>query len=231
VLVDPGDAWLLGIDTMPGTYSCLLIRGRDDTVLIDTGWGPGARDDGLGRVLDNLETVAVTPTDVTHVLTTHVHGDHIGYHAPDGTPTFPDARYLVSRTDLDWLRARDDERAAVQRALLQPVIDAGQLDYLEETPLPLSIEAIPTPGHTPGHHAFRVDGVLNIGDVILLEPGLAYPDVRLGFDADTARAARTRREMYARAAETGDTVVAFHLPQPVGQIVADGAAWSWVPKG
>lgn len=229
LLVDPAEAAVLGVKEMPGTYHCLLIRGGSELVLIDTGWGPGARSVGLGRVLESLADVGVRAEDVTHVLTTHVHGDHIGYHAPEGAPAFPNARYVASRADIEWLQGRQDDRASVMRAMLEPVLDG--LLYVEETSLPLGIEAVAAVGHTPGHHAFRVDGVLNVGDVILVEGWLAHPDVKLSLDADHERAARTRREVFARAAATGDTVVAFHLPQPVGRIVSDGDGWRWIPNG
>ncbi len=230
VLADPADERILGQSTMPGTYSCLLVRADGAVVLIDTGWGQAAPD-GLGRVLDSLAELGVAPPSVTHVLTTHVHGDHIGGHARDGAPAFPSARTLIPRADWEWLQRRDDERAAAQREMLEPVVEAGLVDWLEDTAPPIGIEAVPTPGHTPGHTSFRIGNVLNVGDVILIEAGLAHPEVHLSFDADMDRAVETRRAVYARAAADAHTVVAFHLPEPVGVIEEDGDAWRWAPRG
>ncbi|XP_042751016.1 metallo-beta-lactamase domain-containing protein 1, partial [Lagopus leucura] len=65
--------------------SVTLVRGGPVTALVDTG-GPWGR----RRLLDELEAIGVSPLDVTHVLCTHGHSDHVG-----NLNLFPSATLLV----------------------------------------------------------------------------------------------------------------------------------------
>ena len=77
-----------------------VLRSTGQTVLVDTGLGNG-------RLIDNLEAVGVTPDEVSSVVITHLHGDHIGWNVTDGKATFPNARYLIPRGDWEYFTKND----------------------------------------------------------------------------------------------------------------------------
>ncbi len=75
-------------------YTCLLVNAGKERILIDTGA------DGLapttGDLLKNLKAEGITPEEITTVVLTHAHPDHIGgVLDADGKPAFPNARYVM----------------------------------------------------------------------------------------------------------------------------------------
>ena len=70
---------------------------------------PGV-EQGLGRL-------GVRPEDVTHVVLTHAHGDHIAgatvVHGGERVPRYPQARYLLGRRRWDGNPARSEEGSQV----------------------------------------------------------------------------------------------------------------------
>jgi glyoxylase-like metal-dependent hydrolase (beta-lactamase superfamily II) len=85
-------------------------------------------------LLTELSGLGIAPSDVGTVALSHVHDDHVGgLLGADGAPAFPNARHIVQRADIEWLRklaAESDEDRAVW-GLLAPLEDAGVLDPIE----------------------------------------------------------------------------------------------------
>src|SRR3954447_13306847 len=72
------------------TMGAFLIRGNDRVVLIDAGLGPGKlMGITAGAMLDNLRQAGVAPEDVTDLVFTHLHIDHVGWTSNDGAVVFP----------------------------------------------------------------------------------------------------------------------------------------------
>ncbi len=85
---------------LPLTLGGYLVRDGKRTVLIDAGLGPGSLM-GLvgGAMMDNLAALGVTPAEITDVIFTHLHIDHIGWATQGGQTTFPNATYRCSVAD------------------------------------------------------------------------------------------------------------------------------------
>lgn len=216
----PGDAIPLSVDA-------LLIRGiPGHVVLIDTGLGPKLN----GKLIVSLAQAGVRPAQVTDVLITHSHGDHVGGLADaNGRSAFPNAVIRMSRREWAWMQGQGGARRIVDavRGQVRP-FDAGA------TVLP-GIQSIPLFGHTPGHVGYRISSgrasLTDIGDtahsavVSLAEPGWA-----ISFDNDKTRGKAVRRAMLERLAESHDLVFAPHFPFPgTGRIVANGGGYKWRP--
>jgi glyoxylase-like metal-dependent hydrolase (beta-lactamase superfamily II) len=118
--------------------------------------------------LDRLRRAGVNPTAVDTVFCTHLHIDHVGWNTQraDGrwAPTFPNARYLVGRTELaDWLGRRDAGTAPAMhvRGLedsVLPVVDAGLVDLVDDGhELTRGLVLTFLPGHTTGQMGLRID--------------------------------------------------------------------------
>jgi glyoxylase-like metal-dependent hydrolase (beta-lactamase superfamily II) len=218
-------------------YTCLLVKTGHHKVLIDTGA------DGLapttGNLLKNLEAEGTSPKEITDVVLTHGHPDHIGgMLEPSGQPAFPNARYLMSRTEWTfWNDSSALHDAVMDHHMKQMLVGCaqknlpplkGQIELFDgEKEIVPGIQAIPAPGHTPGHSALLVSSsgaqLLHLSDAVLHPLHLENPGWRNVFDLDPERAANTRRELLDRAAAEKVAVLAYHFP-----FSGLGAAWGWM---
>jgi len=201
-----------------------LYQDADRTVLFDVGSGsdfvPTA-----GTLLDGLEAAGVMPDDVTDVVFTHGHPDHLWGLLDDfDDPAFPDARFHIGRIERDyWVdpatadeigEARQSFAVGAKRRLDRIADQIMAFDDGDEV-LP-GITALATFGHTPGHMAFEVgakDPVFVIGDAIgNAHVSFVNPAWELGSDQDPKAAAATRAALVNRLATGGHRVAGFHLP-------------------
>lgn len=95
------EANFLPTDRFVNGFTPTLVRAGSEVVLFDTGLGAGARPD-MGRLRERLGAAGIAPGDVTVVVLTHFHPDHIGGLMEDGAPAFPNARYFTGRTEYDF---------------------------------------------------------------------------------------------------------------------------------
>jgi glyoxylase-like metal-dependent hydrolase (beta-lactamase superfamily II) len=184
------------------------------------------------------------PASVDAVVHTHLHADHIGWdttlHDGAWVPTFPNAAYLYTQAELDWLTDGphvDDDDRAIHADSVAPVIDAGlsRIVALDED-LGGGLRLRPAAGHTPGHTVLWVgtgdtQAVL-AGDAIHHQLQCAHPDIAFVSDADSDEAQATRVALLEETAATGALLVPAHFPTaPVGRLApADGGTWRFVPE-
>ena len=214
--------------TLYGRVGAYVIRAPSQTLLVDTGVGPGAM--GMrGRLMENLEESGVVPEDVDTVLFTHLHGDHVGWSlASDGEPAFPQARYVAQQTE--WEAAEPYLRKA-----MSSLENLGVLDLLHgEEFLSDELAAIPTPGHSPGHASLLVSSrgeqALVLGDVFAHPAQVTEQTWNVTFDADKEQSAFTRAQVLDWVAADGITVAAGHVPgSGFGRVVREDGRLFWLP--
>jgi glyoxylase-like metal-dependent hydrolase (beta-lactamase superfamily II) len=218
MLIRPGydDPWhahqhLLGSDgTLSLPVGGFLIRTGDRIILVDAGLGPIRRDDiHSGELLDSLAALGVTPADVTDVVLTHLHFDHVGWVAQQGKVTFERATYRCHRDDWTHFVTAPDAAAGARRKL-GPVED--RLDpFAGDTTIAPGIDLRDAPGHTPGSTIVTIssgtDRAVLLGDVVHCPFELTEPDWEAVIDVDPELAKRTRTAI-ARELEGTDTLTA-----------------------
>lgn len=228
-------------DRTASFFNVVVVETGGNTVLIDTGFGAGGRENGMGRLTARLRAAGITPEQIDLVALTHCHGDHIGGLIEDGAPAFPNARLAVGEAELAFWTS-DETRAGERAGNAQAVTDLVLRFDADPTLLADGDEVVPgitaraAFGHTPGQLAFEVTGgprnLLIAGDVFH-HPILSFqrPDWQVQFDMDHEGAAATRRALAARAADEGLAVMAYHLPFPgVGYVIRDGEAFRFLPE-
>jgi glyoxylase-like metal-dependent hydrolase (beta-lactamase superfamily II) len=166
----------LGWSTVP------LLRGHGETVLVDTG-GYGYRI----PLMAALEAHGVAATDVTAVLLTHCHWDHAS-----NFPLFPNARVIVPRPELEWAAAQPIGTWELPEFHVQALDADKNVVRIEDDDEPLpQIRAIATPGHTPGHFAYRVPSpggpLVFSGDAVKNELELLTGQADMTLDAEASR--------------------------------------------
>ena len=155
---------------IPMPVQSFVLRTKHHNILIDTCVGNDKERPGPGlaefhrlstKYLDRLAEVGLTPEDIDYVMCTHLHGDHIGWNTRliDGrwVPTFPNARYVMSRTEMDATREGaatttfDALRYCYEDSIL-PVVEAGMVDLVDGVHEMLDLITLrPAPGHSPGN--------------------------------------------------------------------------------
>ena len=78
----------LPTDKFVNGFSPTLIDTGSDVVLFDTGLGEGGREAGAGRLLAGISAAGYTPDQVSVVVITHMHGDHLGGLMEGAAPAF-----------------------------------------------------------------------------------------------------------------------------------------------
>ncbi len=205
-------------------FTPTLVMTEDKAVLFDTGLNPGG-------ITSALAEAGYAPDDITHVVLTHMHGDHIGGLMHDGKETFPNAIYLTGQVEFDHWAAAGNEGFD---AKVKPLAD--KFSFLSDGGTVASgITAIDAAGHTPGHMNYMLESG---GKQMLLMAdlanhyvwSLAYPDWEVRFDMDKAAAAATRRRILGMVAADSVPVVGYHMPFPAaGYIETRGDGFRYVP--
>jgi glyoxylase-like metal-dependent hydrolase (beta-lactamase superfamily II) len=223
-----------------------VVRHGGKIILIDTCVGCGkprplrpawnTRADTL--FLDGLRAAGIAPEQVDIVFCSHLHADHVGWNTvlSDGrwVPTFPNARYLIGRTEMAYWDGQAAQRgleninhgAHVDSVL--PVVAAGQVDLVDDGfDLAPGFSLRSMAGHTPGQMGLRIDRgatrALFCGDAMHSPIQIIHPDWPTAFCADSAAAAATRRAMFSEAIESGRVILPAHLRgTPYFRVAADG---------
>ena len=217
-----------------------LVRTPHHTILLDTCVGnhkthpdmPAWNGRTDYRLLDDIAAAGARPEDIDFVLCSHLHLDHAGWNTrlENGrwVPTFPNARYLFCREELDFAEARAAGGDSVYGESVQPVLEAGLGDVVAmDFELDDAIRLEPTPGHTPGHvathMASRGERAVMVGDLIHSPLQLPHPEWSPVYDWDPVMGAATRRRVLESLAETDILMLTQHFPAPsAGHVFSRG---------
>jgi glyoxylase-like metal-dependent hydrolase (beta-lactamase superfamily II) len=195
-------------------FRSFAIRYGDGPVtLVDAGVGPpgapGAWEPVAGRLPFELAAAGIAPGDVTTIVLTHLHSDHVGWALPAFTP-FPQARLVLQRADADAFAPQLGETL---------LADKDRLDILDgDADLGNGVRVVATPGHTPGHQCvivsaaeerLAITGDLFVHTVQFLKPELAY-----SHDVDADLAIASRAEMLRAGEAAASWFAPSHLGEP-----------------
>lgn len=231
----------LPTDNFVNSFSPTLIDTGSDVILFDTGFGEAGHSMGAGRLLEGMAAAGYKPEDVTIVVFTHLHGDHVMGAMTGSKPTFPNARYVAG--DLEYKFWTDPARAGTpaegnQQAVIANVVPlVDKITFITEgSEVVPGITAMMAPGHTPGHMVFNVvsEGrrlVLTADTANHYVLSLQHPDWEVKFDMDKAQAAATRKKIFGMIAAEKIAFVGYHMPFPcVGFVEKQGEGYRFVPK-
>ncbi len=222
----------------------LVVETPSRRIVVDTGLG----NDKEGRkvptwnnrkdaFLETMTAAGFPPDSIDTVLCTHLHVDHVGWNtkltAGKWVPTFTSARYVFGKTEFEHWRDHSDESDKIEvfNDSVKPIAVAGKADLVPgDYRLCDEITLIPTPGHSPGHLSIHIksdgeEGLLT-GDVAHHPCQMAHLDWSSTADSDPLQAAKTRRELFARFADTPTLVIGGHFN--AGRIRRDGDAFKFV---
>lgn len=202
-----------------------LYRDGTNTVLFDAGAGSNFMP-SAGELPASLEAAGLSPEDITHVVFTHAHPDHIWGVLDDfGDPLFTEAVHMMGRAEWDYWWDPETVNTIGKARAAFAVGAKNRMEAIEEVVeffddgeevLP-GIAAVSTPGHTPGHMSFELrrgsEAAMVIGDAIgNHHVAFARPDWPSGSDQDPDMAVATRKTLFDRLTADDMTLIGFHLP-------------------
>jgi glyoxylase-like metal-dependent hydrolase (beta-lactamase superfamily II) len=248
----PPEALLDAKATYPNVYTqddrwrlrvrCWLVQHPGGVVLLDAGIGGATASASswapvLGALPERLADLGVAPHHIDTVVISHIHDDHTGGLLTDERePRFANARHILQRADLDWMRdlARETDEAAAALAQVEVLVEAGLVDLIEgDLDLSTHLQLHHLPGHTPGHQIVRVDAdgrrLVLTADTWNHPAQFGHPDWASGTDVHPAQALASRRALLAELLSHPGTMLApAHLGESFGEVRSgrDGlAAW------
>lgn len=220
-----------------------LIRTANDLILIDMGSGdrfmPSA-----GKLWDNLRSAGIDKGQITKVILTHGHPDHLWGAVDDlDELALPQAAFYVAAAEWDFWHG--DNAANGLPAERAGSVTGARRNYgaIKDRVTMLKpgddvvtgIRVLATPGHTQGHIALEVaggDGLI-VGADALTHPLISfrYPDWRPVADHVPEVAAQTRRRLLDRLAVDRSRLIGFHLPHPgVGRVEHENGAYRYIAE-
>lgn len=234
-------ASMLPTDRFVNSFAPTLVDTGTDVVLFDTGLGEGARANGNGQLLAGLQSLGYDPGQVTLVVISHMHGDHIGGLMEGGKPAFPNARYAAGQVEYDFWRDTAREGTPAEnghKGVLKNVVPlADKITFVKEgSEIAPGIVAHEAFGHSPGHLVFRLEsegkGMFVTADTANhFVLSLQHPDWEVRFDMDKAKAAASRRKVFDMVASEKLPFVGYHMPYPaVGYVEKSGDGYRFVPE-
>ncbi len=207
-------------------FTPTVVSTGAEVILFDTGLSSA----GTTSV---LAAAGYSAEQITHVVITHMHGDHIGGLSDEaGSETFANAAYITGQVEFDaWSSAEDEGFETKVRPLSEKFSFIQPGDDVRS-----GITAVEAFGHTPGHMGYMLES--NSQQLFLMADlanhyvwSVAYPDWEVRFDMDKAAAAASRRRLMEMAAADRFPVIGYHMPFPgMGYIATRGdGGYRYVP--
>ena len=212
---------------------CLLIEHPTGLVLIDTGLGNKENEKfrdiygientghyGPTWLEDGLTSLGKRSEDIAMVISSHLHFDHAGGNTTRGAdgvirPTFPNARYVMQRGELEYARHTNERTAASYFPHnFEPVAASGQLELIDgDREIIPGIRSVLTPGHTPYHQGLLIESngelAFYIADLAPTAAHLPLPWI-MGYDVEPLVTLETKRRILKRAVDEKWLVVFEH---------------------
>jgi len=177
----------------------------------------------------SLRSAGVQPGQITDILISHGHGDHLGGLVANGALVFPNATIRMSEPE--WRAVKADPEVAA----LVPVITPKVQTFAFGAQVTPSITAVALDGHTAGHTGYEIvsgdDRLLYFGDALHSSLiSVQRPEFVNAWDFNSDAAIATRQNLLERAATQSLRVYGVHFPFPgLGRIRRDDDGFVWTP--
>ncbi|MFK4808752.1 MBL fold metallo-hydrolase [Devosia sp. ZW T5_3] len=225
---------------MLGQFNPVLVNTGAELILFDTGNGPEGRESGTGQLVHRIAASGYSPSDITMVVISHLHADHINGLMEGDRPAFSQARYVVGQAEWDFWTSTDfsgtpaASHAAAIRIKVLPLQE--KMTFIgDSADVTAGVTSIAAAGHTPGHMAFMLESagrnLLLTGDTANhFVASLQKPDWEVSFDMDKNAAADSRRRIFGMLAADRIPFIGYHMPHPsAGYVEPFEAGFRFVP--
>jgi glyoxylase-like metal-dependent hydrolase (beta-lactamase superfamily II) len=229
---------------MPIPLTVIALKVGDRLIMVDSGSGVGQWQPTAVSLPDNMRAAGINAAQVSTILISHFHPDHIFGLMEKGTnaPIYPNAELVVNATEYKWWTepGRVEKLPEARRPLGQRInsVFPGWKNFRlveGEKEVAPGIHLVNTPGHTPGHSAFLVasgNQQLMISNDTAYVPALLapHPEWQGAYDQDGPLAVETRRKLIDRVIADKIAICGAHFPFPgLGTFAKDGTGYAFTP--
>lgn len=209
---------------------CLLLQSDSKKILIETGIGNGwdEKFDKIYRVdqsdnnlLYSLKLKGIEPEDITDVILTHFHFDHVGgsiiYEDGKPVPSFPNARYHIQKEHFEYAQnSSDKDRGSFIKNRFIPLAEEGVLNATKDLQFDDEIEFIKVDGHTISQQLVKLSDssqtYLYAADLVPLYSHI--PIVYLmGYDIQPLKTVEEKKKYLSLAVEEEWKLIFGHDPK------------------
>ncbi|MDC0039639.1 MBL fold metallo-hydrolase [Paracoccaceae bacterium] len=227
--------------TIETNFNAFLIKSGDKNILIDAGagtlFGPVA-----GNLPKALEEVGVMNDDISNIIATHLHPDHIGgMISQAGNKVFENATLTLTQDEYSFWNKEENFKSNPEDQNLPLSVLAAYSENLNLTSgsadLGLGLSSIDLPGHTAGHMGIMIssgnDQMAIVGDIIHAQYlQINNPEIGVVFDQDVDQARQSRKRILDILASEKTMFTGGHLLSPaIGYVESNGLNYSWVQAG
>jgi glyoxylase-like metal-dependent hydrolase (beta-lactamase superfamily II) len=230
--------------------NCVFIETGDERILIETGIGEKWSAKhlemfGITRertLATSLRSVGVEPDSISIVINTHLHFDHAGGNTTlneggQAVPAFPNARYFVSKSEVEHAEAPNErDRASYLPDNWRPLIASGQLELKEaECEVTPGLRLETYPGHNRSMQCWRLDRegqtLFGFADLVPMRAHVPFAWI-MGYDLYPAETLAAKKKLLPHAAREGWWCLFYHDPdEPLCRLTEDEGKLRTVPVG
>lgn len=227
----------------------LLLKIGTHRILIDVGAGYRFGN-GCGHLTENLRYAGISPDEITDIVLTHAHPDHIGgLTNQKGELIFPNANVYIAEAEYKfWMSQKPDFSKSTMTDMVHKkmLVDVAQQNitatvdklhlFHNGDDLLGCLQMNITAGHTPGHTIIRIysqsDELYHIADIVHSEIiSFINPEWIYNSDTDYRSGNESRRVVLTKMAESKALFFAYHLPWPgLGYAKKQANIYEWVQK-
>jgi glyoxylase-like metal-dependent hydrolase (beta-lactamase superfamily II) len=234
-------------DNIPSPFIAVLLQLNDKKILIDTGVGFSEKPITVrgnsvwfkGRLQQLLQQENIKKDDITDVIITHFHPDHIGgIFSEDEKLNFPNARFHMHEDEWHyWHSSQSTNQPGQFKYFIEKNITKLKGynlhlirgDYVD---LLAGITAVKADGHTPGQIGLIIHSgkeyLLYISDAFLHPLHIERLNWQTNYDLDQGKAKQTRVKLLELAFKDDMLVNAFHFDFPgLGRLDKHANNWTW----
>jgi glyoxylase-like metal-dependent hydrolase (beta-lactamase superfamily II) len=246
-LAEALDRYKTSPDNIPSPFISVLLQKENKKILIDSGIGFAekpviVRGNAVvfkGNLHRLLVEEKIKGDDITDVIITHFHPDHIGgVFSEEDKLNFPNAQFHMHEDEWNYWHSSQSDNQPDQfkyfigrnitklKGLNLHLIKGDLVDLLP------GITAIKADGHTPGQIALHIhsenDHLLYISDAFLHPIHIEQLDWQTNYDLDHNKAKQSRIKLLELAYKDHMLVNAFHFDFPgLGRVDKSGNKWIW----
>jgi glyoxylase-like metal-dependent hydrolase (beta-lactamase superfamily II) len=211
---------------IPSAVNAFLIYRYGQLTLIDAGFG--------AKLFDHLQSLGFSANDISVVLLTHLHGDHIGGLLRDGKAAFPNATVYLSQQEYNYWTSDDAmnqlpearrggfENARKALAAYDGrvfLFEPANINAAQQREIIPGIYGIAAFGHTPGHTLYKVE--LNTEQFLVwadlthaMAVQMPHPEVAVTYDVHPEQAVASRKEVLVYVAKHALPIAGSHIAFP-----------------